>query len=55
MGVCPDRTAVDDLIRINHVVEPRRSFERRDGRMYEDDRQVYDGLAPVFRRMHTTP
>jgi xylulokinase len=55
MGVYPDMDAVDDLIRIDHVVEPRRSFERRYGRMYEDYRQVYDALAPVFRRMHTTP
>ncbi len=55
MGVYPNMDAVDDLIGIDHVVEPRRSLERRYGRMYEEYRQVYDALAPVFRRIHTTP
>ena len=49
------RQAVDELIRIDHVVEPRPALARRYGQMYEDYRQVYDALAPVFRRMHTTP
>jgi xylulokinase len=55
MGVVPGMDAVDDLIRIDHVVEPRRSLAPRYGRMYEEYRQVYDALAPVFRRIHTTP
>jgi xylulokinase len=55
MGVYPQMDAIDGLIRIDRVVEPRPALARRYGRMYEDYRQVYDALAPVFRRMHTTP
>lgn len=55
MGVYPGMDAVDELIHIDHIIEPRPSHERRYRRMYEDYRQVYDALAPVFRRMHTTP
>jgi xylulokinase len=55
MGVYPDMDAVDGLIRIHHTVEPRPALARRYGRMYEEYREVYDALAPVFRRMHTTP
>ncbi len=55
MAVYPGVDAVDDQIRIDDVVEPRRSLERRYGRMCEEYRRVYDALAPVFRRIHTTP
>jgi hypothetical protein len=47
--------AVDELIWIDHLVEPRASHERRYCQMYADYRLVYDALRPVFRRMHTTP
>jgi sugar (pentulose or hexulose) kinase len=55
MRVYPNMDAIDELIHIDHTVEPRPGLERRYGRMYEDYRQVYEALAPVFRRMHTTP
>jgi sugar (pentulose or hexulose) kinase len=55
LGVYPNMDAVDELIRIQRTVEPRPALARRYGRMYEEYREVYDALAPVFRRMHSTP
>jgi len=55
LGVYPSMDAVDELIRIDHTVEPRPTFEPRYARLYQDYRQVYASLAPVFRELHTTP
>ena len=55
MGVYPDMDALDELIRIDHTVEPRPAFERRYTSLYQRYRQVYEALAPVYRELHTTP
>jgi len=55
MGVYPSMDSVDELIHVHHTVEPRPALARRYGKMYDDYRQVYEALTPVFRRMHTTP
>ncbi len=52
MGVYPDMDAVDDLIRIARIVEPQPALAGRYQGLYEEYRQVYAALAPVFRRIH---
>jgi xylulokinase len=54
MGVYPSMDSVDELIHIDHTVEPRPALAHRYGQMYDDYRQVYEALAPLFRRMHGT-
>ena len=55
MGVYPSMDALDELIRIDHTVEPRPAVERRYASLYQRYRQVYEALAPVYRELHTTP
>jgi hypothetical protein len=55
MGVYPNMDIVDELIHTHHTVEPRPAMARRYGKEYDDYRQVYEVVAPVLRRVHTTP
>lgn len=55
MGVYPGMDSLDELIRIGRVVEPQAAHAARYRGLYEDYRDVYRALAPVFHRMHTTP
>ena len=52
LGVYPNVDAVDDLIEISRVVEPRREHQGRYQDLYHEYREVYAALAPVYRRLH---
>jgi xylulokinase len=52
LGVYPSMDAVDDLIGISHVVEPRTANKARYDDLYHEYREIYTALAPVFRGMH---
>ena len=51
LGVYPDIEAIDDLVGIERVVEPRSALRRLYDRLYGDYRSVYTALAPVFRSL----
>jgi xylulokinase len=55
MGLYPGVDAIDDLIHIARVVEPRAQSHARYEALYHEYREVYSALAPVFRRMHEVP
>jgi xylulokinase len=53
MGIYPNMEAVDGLIRIARVVQPRGDTEcARYDALYPEYRALYEALAPIFRRMH---
>jgi xylulokinase len=55
MGVYPDVETLDSLIGIERVVEPRGDFARRYDGLYAEYRELYKGLAPIYRRLHILP
>jgi xylulokinase len=55
LGVYPDVEAIDDLIEIGHVVLPQNTFQERYAALYEQYREMYVALAPLFRRLHAVP
>jgi len=52
MGVYPNMDAVDDLIEISRVVEPRQECQGRYQDLYHEYHEVYAALAPIYRRLH---
>jgi len=52
LGVYPNMDAVDDLIEISRVVEPRREHQGRYQDLYHEYREAYTALAPIYRRLH---
>jgi xylulokinase len=52
MGVYPHMDAVDDLIEIGRVVEPRGEHQNRYKDLYHEYREVYTALSPIYRRLH---
>ena len=51
MGVYPNVDAIDELIKIHHVVEPRSGIKNRYEDLYGEYRALYEALAPVYRRL----
>jgi xylulokinase len=49
LGLYPDMDAVDELIKVKHVVEPQEANEAVYERMYRTYRQAYAALAPLYR------
>jgi xylulokinase len=53
MGIYSSMEALDDLIQIARVVEPKGDGDRpRYDALYREYRALYEALAPIFRRMH---
>jgi xylulokinase len=52
LGVYPNMEAVDELIRIDHTVDPRRQNQERYRELYQEYRSLYEALAPIYRRMY---
>jgi xylulokinase len=55
LGVYPNMDAIDDIIRIKHVVEPSPKFQARYEGLYQEYREIYAALAPIYRRLHEVP
>jgi xylulokinase len=51
LGVHPNMDAVDDLIRVQRVVEPQEVNQTAYQGMYSAYRQFYSALAPIYRGM----
>jgi sugar (pentulose or hexulose) kinase len=49
LGLYPSMDAVDDLIKVKRVVEPRERNAAVYDRGYETFRSMYDALAPIYR------
>jgi xylulokinase len=52
MGVYPNMDAVDELIGIRRVVEPRTQHADRYDDLYGEYQSIYTALAPIYRSMH---
>jgi xylulokinase len=55
MGVYASMDEVDDLIAIRTQVEPNPAFERRYNGLYQQYREIYTALAPIYRRLPEIP
>ena len=55
MGVYPSVEAIDDLVEIDRTIAPDSKYQRRYDELYQEYRQVYQSLAPVFRNLHEVP
>ena len=52
LGVYSSMDAVDDLIAIKQLVHPQERNRPRYDAMYTEYRQVYQAMAPIFRRLY---
>ena len=52
LGVYPSVEDIDELIEIKRIVKPDLSIQRRYDDLFQQYRQVYDALAPIFRNLH---
>jgi xylulokinase len=52
LGVYPNMEAIDDLIEIDRIVEPRDEYQGRYDALYKEYRAVYEALKPINRRLH---
>jgi xylulokinase len=55
LGIYPNMEAVDEIIRLDHTVEPRLQAQKRYAALYQEYRSIYDALAPIYRRLHEAP
>jgi hypothetical protein len=44
--------AVDEVICIDHIVEPGKENRDRYRGLYAEYRAAYEALAPIYRRVH---
>jgi xylulokinase len=52
LGIYPNMDAVDELIEINHEVQPDAACWKRYQALYQEYRSLYEVLAPVYRRLY---
>lgn len=52
MGVYANMDEVDRLIEISQVVRPEKTHQRRYDDLYHAYRQIYEALAPIYRRLY---
>jgi xylulokinase len=55
MGVYSSMDEVDDLIAIRNQIEPNPTLEERYNGLYQQYREIYFALAPIYRRLHEIP
>jgi len=54
MGTYSSVDSIDDLIGIRKKIEPVRENKNRYDDLYEEFREIYTALFPIFRRLHTS-
>lgn len=52
LGVVPSVEAIDDLIEFRHSVHPNPAVQNRYDALYQQYRQMYTSLAPIFRDLY---
>ena len=52
LGIHPSVDDIDDLIEISRVVEPEGSNRQRYEDLYQEYRQLYNALSPIYRRLY---
>jgi len=52
LGIHPNLDAVDDLIEFSRLVEPEEVDRRRYDDLYQEYRQLYNALSPIYRRLY---
>jgi len=52
IGVYPSVEAIDEVIEISRIVTPNLSLRARYDDLYQQYRQIYEALAPVFRGLY---
>ncbi len=50
LGIHPNMDSVDDLIAIDHTVEPDETSRRRYDDLYQEYRQLYLALSPIYQK-----
>ena len=55
MGIYSSMDDIDDLITISTHIEPNGAFEQRYNGLYQQYREIYTALAPIYRRLHEIP
>jgi xylulokinase len=55
MGIYSSVDDLDDLIGIRQVVQPNPQLHARYTDLYHEYRQLYNALAPIYRRMYQIP
>jgi sugar (pentulose or hexulose) kinase len=46
---------VDEVIKIQHSIEPRPKHAARYDALYQEYREMYTALSPIYRRLHKAP
>jgi xylulokinase len=52
LGIYPSVDQIDDLIKIDRVVEPDATHQKRYAALYREYRELYNVLVPIHRRMY---
>jgi xylulokinase len=52
LGIYPSVDQIDDLIKIDRVVEPDASRQKRYTALYREYRELYNVLVPIHRRLY---
>jgi xylulokinase len=55
MGVYPNMEAVDEVIKISRSVDPHPRLQARYTALYQEYREMYTALVPIYRRLHAIP
>jgi len=55
MGVYPNMEAVDEVIKISRSVDPHPRLQARYTALYQEYREMYTALVPIYRRLHEIP
>jgi xylulokinase len=55
LGIYPSVDQIDDLIKIDRVVEPDASRQKRYAALYREYRELYNVLVPIHRRLYQVP
>jgi xylulokinase len=55
MGVYPNMEAVDEVIKISRSVDPHSRQQARYTALYQEYREMYTALVPIYRRLHEIP
>jgi xylulokinase len=55
LGIYPNMDTLDDLIGIDHEVQPDAARWKRYDAMYQEYRALYEALVPIHRRLYQIP
>ena len=54
LGVYDNVDVIDDLIKINRIVQPQLENKKRYDDLYHEYKEIYNALAPIYRHMYET-